>query len=297
MKRIIVFAAAACVAAAPACAQSRKPVVAVAQIDDLARSGKSDVLAKMIETAVAASGKFRLMERDSIGTLMGEQVRAKGGIVTSNKPKRVGGFEGADYLIYGAITSVGTKNSDNIGSTFVAGLLGNKGAHCENKIATLAMDVKITDTDTGEIKYVKQLNESQRSQASCDGSAEIDVPQLLRQAANHVASGLVTAIYPILVASVQSDGTLVLNYGEGAVDPGQVFAVYSKGDAIRDPSTGEVIANNETRLGYVRVSEIAGRISKATPLVTFASLPAVGSVVRPASDDEVRALTKPQKRK
>lgn len=296
MKRFLAFAA-ACAVAAPAVAQSGKPVVAVVQIDDLARTGKSDTLSKMIETAVASTGKFRLVERESLGKLVGEQVRAKGGMVTSNRPGHVGGFEGVDYLIYGAITSVGAKDADNIGSSFVAGLLGNKGARCSNRIATLSLDVKITDAETGEIRYVKQLNETQRSAASCNGSADIDVPLLLREAANHVAAGLVTAVYPVAVAAVQADGSVVLNYGEGTVEPGQVYAIFAKGEEIRDPTTGEIIANDETRLGYVQVNAVTGRISKAVPLLAFAQAPPRGAIARLASDQEVKALLKPQKRK
>lgn len=54
---------------------------------------------------------------------------------------------------------------------------------------------------------------------------------------------------------------------------------------------------NCTRLGYVRVAEVSGRISKAVPLMTFAAAPAIGSVVRAASEEEVKELARAQKRK
>lgn len=277
--------------------QNRKPTVAVVQIDDLARTGHAETLSKMIETAVAGTGKFRLVERESLGKLVGEQVRSKGGMVTTNRPGKVGGFEGVDYLIYGAITSVGSRKSENLGSTFVQGLLGNKGASCQNKSSTLGLDVKITDAETGEIRFVKQLNETQRSAASCSGDASIDLPLLLRQAANHVASGLVTSIYPMLVAATMPDGNLVLNYGEGSVEAGEYYDVFLKGNEIRDPSTGDVIANDETKLGLIRITSVTGRISKAVLVGAFTSGVPVGAVVRPADPFEVQAALKAAKKR
>lgn len=283
--------------AAPAVAQKGKPVVAVYEIEDLTDGNNSDRLQTMIESAIAETGKFRVMERQRMKALMGEQVRAKGGMVTTNQPGKIGGFEGADFLIYGTITSVSARSASDIGSNLVSGLLGNKNANCTNRFATLALDVKITDADSGEIRYVKRLNETVKSATSCSGSASVDVPQLLRSAANKVATGLVTTLYPIQIASVQGDGSFILNYGEGAVEPGAIMAVYSKGESIRDPSTGEVIGNNETRLGYVRISEVMGRLSKATAASVFAQPVAIGSVVRVASAEEVKQLAKAAKRK
>ena len=297
--KIVMMAAAGLAALTPglASAQTGKPTVAVVRIDDLTRSNQADTLSAMIESAIAGTGKFRMIERQQMGKLVGEQARAKGGMVTTNTPGRGGGFEGIDYLIYGTITSISAKKADNIGSTMLAGFMGNKGASCTNTSATLALDIKITDTDTGEIKYVTHIDETQKAASSCSGQSNIDSALLIRSAAAKVASGLVTSIYPIQVAAVQGDGQLMLNYGEGAVQPGAIMAVYSKGAVIRDPSTGEVIGSNESKLGLVRITEIVGRMSKAVPATAFASAIPVGAIVRPASTDDIRALAKPAKRK
>ena len=76
-------------------AQVRKPVVSIDDIQDLAHTGQAAVLRQMIETTVVNTGKFRIMERNAQGmsVLLGEQQRAKSGLVTSNTPGKVGGFE------------------------------------------------------------------------------------------------------------------------------------------------------------------------------------------------------------
>lgn len=299
MLRILLLSAALLTGAA-AEAQSRKPVVAVTKIDDLANTGQSENLTAMIETAIAATGKFRLFERQQLGKLVGEQARARGGMVTTNTPGRVGGFEGVDYLVYGSITSLSAKSEANIGSTLLAGFMSGSDRSrpsCQNLTATLAMDVKITDADSGEIKYVTRLMEKQKAAANCSGTSEIDKSALLRSAADKVATGLLTAINPIQIAAVQADGTLVLNYGEGAVSQGAVMAVFAKGESIRDPATGEVIGNDETRLGLIQVNSVLGRISKANTLGTFAYKPTVGAIVRGVTDQEAKAALKPARKK
>jgi curli biogenesis system outer membrane secretion channel CsgG len=77
-------------------------------VEDLANTGQAATFSTMIETAIASTNHFRVVERERLGRLLGEQGRARAGIVTSrNVPHaRVGGFEGVDYLIYGTITSI-----------------------------------------------------------------------------------------------------------------------------------------------------------------------------------------------
>jgi hypothetical protein len=99
------------------------------------------------------------------------------------------------------------------------------------------------------------------------------------------------------VASVQQDGVLVLNYGEGTVQPGVVYGVYAKGEAVVDPATGEKLGNDEERIGYVQITAVQGRISRAVPVGAFAQSPQVGAIVRPASKDEIDHLKQAAKRK
>lgn len=279
-------------------AQKGKPIVAIYQMDDLANSGQAATFSTMIESAITNTSKFRVMERERLGKLLGEQGRAKAGLVTSNKPGKVGGFEGADFLVYGAITSVSSSNKADIGSTMLAGLFNKSGngPSCSNSVVTLAVDIKITDADTGEVKYVTRINETQKSAAACGGSGQINTAALLRSAADKVATGLVTAIYPIQIASVLGDGTIVLNYGEGSVLPGATMAVFAKGQAIIDPATGERIGNDETRLGLIQVTDVTGRISKALSVAGFASPPTVGAIVRIATATDLAAYKSKKKR-
>lgn len=298
----IALAAVCLVLPAHALAQG-KPIIAIYQMDDLARTGQSATLSTMIETAIASTSKFRVIERSQLGKLVGEQARAKSGLVTSNTPGRVGGFEGADFLIYGTITTLSITNRADMGSNLVGSLInGNNGRNnspnCNNTYATVGLDIKITDARSGEVKYVNHINESQRSATVCGGNVgPIDAATLFRSAADKIAAGLVTTIYPVQIAAIQPDGVIVLNYGEGSLTPGTVMGIYSKGAAIRDPATGEILANDEVQLGFLQVTSVTGRVSRALPITMLSSRPEIGSIVRPATAAEITQLTKTQKRK
>lgn len=274
-----------------AAAQSAKPVVAVVRIDDLTRSGQAQNLTAMIESAIAGTGRFRLMERERIGALMGEQARARGGTVTTNTPGRVGGFEGVDYLVYGTITSLSARAGSDAAGNLIHGLLGNRNPGCNERATTLALDIKITDTDTGEIRYIKRLDETQTS-SSCGSAAQTDATVLLRSAAQKIATGLVTSIWPMQVAAVAPDGGVVLNYGEGTVAPGQVMMLYAKGQEIRDPATGDVLDVETTPLGLIKIASVSARTSRGQAASAFAVGVPVGALARLASKEEVRAMSR-----
>lgn len=286
-----ILAALFCVGLPTAAAAQDKPIVAIYQMDDLANTGQSETFSAMIETAIAQSGKFRVMERSRLNELLKEQGKAKGGLVTSNTPGKIGGFEGVDYLIYGSITGLSVQRKADIGTALLGGLLGNgKGtSNCTSGNVTLGADIKITDANTGEVRYVTRINEVQKAGTACGNqAAQIDATGLLRAAADNVATGLVTAIYPIQIAGVQPDGVIVLNYGQGAVTEGSYMVAFQQGDPIVDPATGEVIATNEFALGVLQIIDVQSRFSKAKAVGGFAQPAEVGAIVRDADEDDLK---------
>lgn len=289
--------------AASSCfAQEGKPIVAIYQMDDLTNSGQADTFSTMIETSVAGSGKFRIVERERLNKLLNEQAKAKGGLVTTNQPDKIGGFEGADYLIYGTITAISVTKKSDLGSSLLSGALsGNRGGgNCSKAVVTMEADIKISDANSGEIRYVKRISEQQTSASVCGGDkANIDTGILLRAAADKIASGLVTSIYPIQIAAVQNDGIIILNYGEGTLKQDDYLSVYETGEPIIDPATGEIIAKNETLLGVIQVTDISGRISRAKAVSNIVSSIPIGSIAREASDADLKLVgkAKPKERK
>jgi curli biogenesis system outer membrane secretion channel CsgG len=271
-------------------AQQSPLSIGVAQVDDQAQTGSSDGFARMMESALASTGRFRVVEREQLARLMSPPAPARsrrGRARSASAPTK----PPVDYLIEATIVSAGTRARTNIGTSLLGGVLSGLGVrggetHCSNHEASIAIDIRVLQAASREVRHTLRVNETQRAAAACGEQSEIDMPRLLRAAANRAAGDLVTSIYPIQIAAVEPDGTVLLNYGTGTVQPEAAYSVYATGQPIRDPATGQVIGNQETRLGYVRVSEVSPRMSRATPIGSLA--PQVGAILRPASRDEVR---------
>jgi hypothetical protein len=286
-------------ATAQATSPARKPIVAVATITDNSNSGQAEALKTMIQTAVTGTGKFRIIERD-FAQLDSEQALARSGRVTTNRPQRSGGYEGVDFIVYGTLTAAsGGREGDSgadMGRAMAQAMfgvpLGGNGGACNKAVATIAVDVKIVDTVTGEVKFAKQLTERASSGTTCSGTANLDLTSTIRSIANQIATGLTITMYPIKVAAVQSDGVFVLNYGEGALTVGAVLGVYDEGPKILDPDTGAVLTSEGSELGRIRVTEVTTRFSKALPVSPFATTPPNGTIVRVVADQRVERQSK-----
>ena len=283
--------------AVPAYAQD-KPVVGVVEMVDLAKTGQSDTFIAMLETAIVGSGKFRIIERSRLETLLKEQGLAQGGITRTNRPGQRGGFEGVDYLVYGTITSVSAvQKSDFFGSLANSVTGGGSNGDCQVTEVRMEADIRITDTSTGEIRYTKRISEVQESATVCSGGAQIDSSGLFRASADKIATGLVTTIFPIQVAAIQSDGTFILNYGEGAVQVGDYLMFYGEGMSIPDPSGGGMIKIDGEQIGAIQVTDVQSAFSRAVQVTSFASEPAVGAIARPTDKKVVKAMQKADRKR
>ena len=117
----------------------------------------------------------------------------------------------------------------------------------------MGVDLKLTDVATGEIILADAVSASveqesgfsvggiQKAEASADPFA--DVQEVV---AAKIAEAIVTSRVPIKVIQVQSDGTLILNYGDVFFATGDRLAAFSVGESFVDPDTGEVLGAEET---------------------------------------------------
>jgi hypothetical protein len=273
-----------------------QPIVAIAKIDDLAGSGQSATLTQMILTAIAATQKFRVMERGQSDVLVQEQQRAKSGLVTSRNGGKVGGFEGADYLIYGTITTLSVTKKSDLGASLGLAMLSGKNsqpANCYGGEVTLSLDIRITDGETGQIRYVKRIDEKKKAGTICgEGVPQINATELFRSAADNVATGLVTTVYPIKVADAQADGSLMLNYGEGTFKTGDLITIFRAGEAVIDPDTGRSLGSSEQRVGIAQITDVQSSFSKAKGVAGFESPAQIRDIARPATADDLGAYPK-----
>ena len=197
IKSLIVVGVTAFVCAMPGLAhaqENKQPIVAVAQMEDNAGSGQSKTLTQMMLTAIAATQKFRVIERGQMDALTQEQVRAKQGTVTSRNGGKIGGFQGADFLIYGTITSLSASKKSDLAASLGMSMLSGKNStpqNCYGGEVTLSLDIRITDAESGQIRYVKRIDEKKKSGTICgEGVPQANAAELFRSAADTNLRGI-----------------------------------------------------------------------------------------------------------
>ena len=230
----------------------RSPVIAVGEIATAVRQWDTENMRTAIETAISKTRKFTLMERGRLDSLLEERGLSLSGITEGIDS--LGGFSGVDYLLYGRVTQVALENKSLL--LF---------SQCE---ATLGLDVRTVDVQTGEIRFSESVRLSQNvatgggDENACSGVPLSSVEDLSIDAAETVAGKLTVSLFPVKIANV--DGKRVfLNYGEPFLRKGDYVRVVRLGEGFVDPDTGEVLGAEEVEAGVLVVADARARYSIA----------------------------------
>jgi len=270
-----------------------KVIVGVGEITSSISSANPETFQTMLETALVKTNKFEVIERSRLDEVLGERALGMAGITDQNLG--LSGVQGVDYLIYGSITKLGeTKKQTNF---LIAGLNKN------DKIYEMGVDLRLVDVSNGKIILADAVDLDSKSGGSFtlgglsgygavgtsanEGDPLGDIQKLT---AYEVAGVITLTISPIKVMAVQSDGTIVLNYGDVVLQQGDYLRLFEIGEGFADPDTGEVLGAEEFEIGILQVAEALPKYTKTT--LASGTAPEVGTIARKVSDDDVKALKK-----
>jgi curli biogenesis system outer membrane secretion channel CsgG len=182
MSRLVMAVVAVACLVVPATAQSKRPTVALLDLDFGAVqqwwSGNWDIgkgVADLIVDGLVEDGSYRVIERKRLDAILAEQNFSNSDRADPSAAKvaKLGKALGVKFLIVGSITKFGTENKDlkvgggGFGSKFGVGQVGTKKGK-----ATVAIATRVVDTSTGEIMVVaKGEGTSSRSGLLLGGGA------------------------------------------------------------------------------------------------------------------------------
>ncbi len=164
MSRLVMAVVAVACLVVPATAQSKRPTVALLDLDFGAVqqwwSGNWDIgkgVADLIVDGLVEDGSYRVIERKRLDAILAEQNFSNSDRADPSAAKvaKLGKALGVKFLIVGSITKFGTENKDlkvgggGFGSKFGVGQVGTKKGK-----ATVAIATRVVDTSTGEIMVV-----------------------------------------------------------------------------------------------------------------------------------------------
>lgn len=278
-------------------AQSNKPVIGIGDMQSSV-GGDVNTFRAMLETALANTNKFELIERSRIGDIISEQALSAGGITEGSG--QIGGISGVDYLVYGSITKLGVESNEfNLGDYKSASQDG-----------VMSVDLRVVDVTTGSIKISEtvEVESSVSSAINIDGRSiggdEADpLSSVQRVAAVQIAGKIALNIFPIKVINVK-DNMVYLNYGSSILSKCSwsssescYLKIVELGEGFVDPDTGEVLGAEEEYVGAVEITEPKSKFTIAKILEGNITRGAIAVQMSKSDGNKIKKKIKANKKK
>lgn len=203
----------------------------------------------ILSAKLAASGKFLLLERSDLATLLEEAKKSDNGLATI----------GADYMIIGSITEYGRKN------------VGKSGVFSSTKsqIVEAAVAVRLVDVSTGLIIYSDEGKGSAelttRTTMGVGGKADFDatlsdkaISEAIGQLVENIINKCTNKPWRTFFLSFDNDSQLIAGGASQGIKIGDKFTVKTKGKKVKNPQTGVMIELPGKTIGSVSIIEMAG---------------------------------------
>ncbi len=248
-------------------AQESRPVIGLSDIsyksnmqythsgwDKIYKSG--DVVAERVEytrledvapqlraafsSAIVSTKRFAVIERSSedLDKIRKENLETEGEL---NQNTRL------DFLLTGEIVDYSTTRE-------VGGFMGIYGSTLIHRVG---VSIKFTDVHTGQIVLSETLTKEVKG-------SKVTTNECCAEVANALITQIVEKLYPPMVLSFSEKTKIMmipnLNFSEGSV-----VEVFSNGEELLDPYTGDVLGYDEVIIGTVVVYNINNGIAKAYP--------------------------------
>jgi curli biogenesis system outer membrane secretion channel CsgG len=240
---------------------------------------------------LSRTGRFRLVERNVLDDVLGEQDLASSGRVAKPSGAKTGNVLGAEYLVQVVVTDYETDVQSSKGGGVVGGLLGNAtggvlgGLGIKSSEGRIGLNFRLIDAETSEVMFTRQVESViKEGGLTFGGGAILGGVGLGGFMSNYsktpigqaVIAGINQGVYelakeigvkPARGSVVKVDGDRVwLNIGGEGVKRGDRLELKSKGEELIDPETGISLGSSTTTLGRVEVIQVEDRFSIARAL-------------------------------
>jgi len=253
-------------------------------------------ISALLVKRIAQDGKFTVVERNKVGTVLKEQDFGASGRVKKGTQARVGQIRGADFTIMGDIVAFGRDDRSRGGAAgaVVPGAGGVGGVrHSEGK-AVVILNFRMVDNESSEIVMTGEARgESKRSSTkgfagiwaggvlaggtvdfsssnfaeTIIGEAVIDACDKLGQQIGQQAGSISTSRNIEIEGRVAdvSGGQVYINVGSSSgVQVGDKFEVSHIVREVRDPTTKEVLDVVTEPVGTLVISSVREKIAIGT---------------------------------
>jgi curli biogenesis system outer membrane secretion channel CsgG len=273
MKRWLVSALVLLVAGASLASFAQNPRIAIIKIRNESPYGSSRLgpaVEDWLVEGLVQSGKFRVVERKELDSVLQEQGLSLSGAVDDKTAVQVGKLLGCQLVVFGAITDFSRHKSGAHGAWGI-------GFNVGKTTAEGTLNVRLVNTTTAEIVYTGsakgEASFSNVDVAGFGGGVDWDesqARQIFEPAVKDIVSHIVNKVDKIKdsLGSAAALSGKVAKVGEGkvyisigstdGVKEGDTYSVFHLGEAITDPDTGKILGQDKTRIGNMTVTKVVG---------------------------------------
>ena len=274
---------------APAPYDGLKKTVAVDRFQVIESFGggvTADAMTAMLSAALLKDGRFVVVERPGLASVMAEQALAQGRATSAETAAPTGQLIGASILIRGTLTKfepVAGGTSVSMGGlpigTFLSAFAPR--AAIGSKSSVLEIVLTLIDTTTGQVISTSAA-QGTASSSSADltlvdsnsgASAGVGTFQTtpIGQAGEHaiikaveqIAIGMKGVPWSALVVDTHQGAVYVNAGADRNVQSGLYLHVYHKGKVFTDPSTGVVLDVAMEKMGVIQINSVREKMSVA----------------------------------
>ncbi len=238
--------------------------------------------------ALAQTGRFRLVERTELASVLGEQDLVASGRISKPSGAETGNVLGAEFLVQLVITDYETKTSGT--DKGVGGLLFSTiplfgGVKAGSSTGRVGLNIRLIDAETSEITFTKQIEAVIKESNLAFGGVAWGSGGALggfmssyskTPVGQAVIAGINQAVFELIkqVGAKPPEGSIVkadalqiyTNLGQDSVAVGDRLQVLRKGEELIDPETGISLGGSSTVIGEIEVNQVQEKFSIASPV-------------------------------
>jgi curli biogenesis system outer membrane secretion channel CsgG len=261
-------------------AATLKKIVAVSRFENKTswrgQVSLDDGMADQLTDALMQGGQFTVMERQTLGDVVAEQDLANSGRAQKSQSAQTGKLVNAQILVKGTVTEF-EQNSQgsSTGVGFGGFNVGNK-----REEAHVGLIIRLIDTTTGEVLASQRVEGKAASggvkfgmdvagvQFGTSGFSKTPLGKATQMAidnaVNLISEKLKNVPFQARIVKVNGDDEVLISGGQKTgVSEGDVFTVYSVGESLVDPATGEQLGSEVEKKGTVKVVKVEEKYAKA----------------------------------
>jgi len=249
-----------------------QPTVAVFKFENRApfphKWELGDGMSDMLVSRLMATGRFRVLEREDIGSVLSEIDLQKSSYVRKEGRVEERRLKGVKYLIKGTITDFDHVAQGGIGIGWRWTRVGGGG-----KIALVAMVITVIDVESSEVL----MAETVRGYTYCGGLDTLGLYQgvafggqmffkmplghatnkAMKKATNRIVGTIGQAIWQPTILTVEP-GRIIVNGGaDRRVQPGTMYYVLRPSEPVYDSRTGDILGQPPGReVGVLMITDV-----------------------------------------